>query len=106
MTKDSYFEMCEMLGQEPIDEEIPVDHNDFPLEVQQSLAIYNLLEDRWDSMGGGYMGKSYTPVFEFLKLYEVDPLEWLLVIEFLQHIDVVRSKLVAEKLKAKSPATK
>lgn len=106
MTKDSYFEMCDMLGQEPIEEEIPVDPGDFPVLVQQAMSLYNMLEDRWDSMGGGYLGKNYSSVFDFFKLYEVDNSESLLMLEFLQHMDAVRSKIVAEKIKAKSPATK
>jgi hypothetical protein len=106
MSKDAYFEMCEMLGQEPLEHEIPVDPGDFPDLVQQTLVIYSLLEDRWDSMGGGYLGKNYNNVFDLFSLYEIFKEEAILVLEFLQHIDVVRSKLVAEKIKAKSPATK
>lgn len=101
MTKETYLEMCEMLGQEPIEEEIPVDTNDLPLLVQDTLAIYNMLEDRWDSMGGGYLGKNYSTIFNFLKLYDIEEAETLLVLDFLQHVDSVRIKLVAEKLKAK-----
>lgn len=101
MTKETYFEMCEMLGQEPIESEIPVDTNDMPPLVQDALAIYNMLEDRWDSMGGGYLGKNYSTIFNFLRLYEIEEIETLLVLDILQHIDSVRIKLVAEKLKAK-----
>lgn len=101
MTKETYFEMCEMLGQEPIESEIPIDPNDFPLLVQDTLSIYNLLEDRWDSMGGGYLGKNYSTVFNFFKLYEIEESEALLVLDILQHVDAVRAKLVAEKLKTK-----
>jgi hypothetical protein len=106
MSKDAYFEMCEMLNQEPLESEIPVDMDDFPVMVQQTLTIYSMLEDRWDTMGGGYLGKNYSNIFDFFKLYEVDNSESLLMLEFLQHIDAVRSKIVAEKIKAKSPATK
>jgi hypothetical protein len=105
MTKDTYFEMCEMLGEEPLESEIPLDSTDFPIIVQQSLSIYNLLEDRWDTMNGGYLGKNYSNVFEFFKLHELDRAESLLVLEFLQHVDAVRSKLVAEKIITKSPAS-
>ena len=105
MTKDTYFEMCEMLGEEPTESEIPLDSTDFPIIVQQSLSIYSLLEDRWDLMNGGYLGKNYSNVFEFFKLHELDRAESLLVLEFLQHVDAVRSKLVAEKIKTKSPAS-
>lgn len=106
MTKETYLEMCEMLGQEPNEADIPPDINDFPHIVQLSLVIYSFLEDRWDTMGGMYLGKVYSTIFDFFRLYEVDNQEALLILEFIQHIDAVRSKLVAEKLKAKSPATK
>jgi hypothetical protein len=106
MTKESYFEMCEMLGQEPIEDEIPVDINDLPFLVQQCMLMYGLLEDRWDSMGGGYLGKNFSTVFDLFKVYEIEDTESLLVLELLQHMDAVRSKIVAEKIKAKSPATK
>lgn len=106
MTKDSYFDMCDMLNQEPIEEEIPVEVNDFPELVQQCFIIYGVLPDRWDSMGGGYMGKDYTIVFNLFSVYEVtDQQEILLCFEFLQHIDGVRQKLISEKIKARNPQT-
>ena len=107
MTKDAYFEMCEMLGQDPIEEEIPVEVSDFPDLVQQCFVLYGILADNWDSMGGGYMGKDYSIVFNLLQVYQItEPEEILLCLDFLQHMDSVRSKLVAEKIKATSPATK
>jgi hypothetical protein len=104
MTKDAYFEMCEMLGQEPLEHEIPVEVSDFPELVQQCFVIYGMLPDRWDSMGGGYMGKDYGIVFQLFDVYNiVDNEEILLCLDFLQHMDGVRQKLIAEKIKAKSP---
>lgn len=101
MTKDSYFEMCEMLGEEPIEEEIPVDINDLPLLVQQCFSMYGILEDKWDSMGGGYIGKSYSNLFELFNLHSIEDEERLLAIEFMKHMDSIRSKIVSEKLKTK-----
>lgn len=106
MTKEKYFEMCALLGEEPLEEEIPVDINDLPVLVQQCFSVYHILEDKWDSMGGGYLGKNYTNIFDLFKLYHIEKVESLLAIEFLQHMDGVRSKLVADKLKTKTPATK
>jgi hypothetical protein len=104
MTKDAYFEMCETMGHEPIEEEIPVEVSDFPDLVQQCFVIYNVLADCWDSMGGGYMGKDYSIVFSLLQVYQItEPEEILLCLDFLQHMDGVRQKLIAEKIKAKSP---
>lgn len=57
MDKQAYFEMCEMLGSEPIDDEIPVEADDFPELVQKALHIYSYLPDIWEGMSGTYMGK-------------------------------------------------
>lgn len=104
MTKASYFEMCEMLDQEPIEEEIPVDISDFPDLVEQCFVIYSMLSDNWDSMGGMYLGKNYSIVFNLFRVYNIqDHAEILLCLDFLQHMDGVRQKLIAEKLKSKSP---
>lgn len=104
MSKDAYFEMCEALGQEPIEEEIPVEISDFPELVQQCFVMYGILSDNWDSMGGGYMGKDYGIVFQLLTVYGIkNSEEILLCLDFLQHMDGVRQKLIAEKIKAKNP---
>jgi hypothetical protein len=104
MTKDAYFEMCEALGEEPLEHEIPVEVSDFPDLVQQCFVLYSILSDNWDSMGGGYLGKDYSIVFNLLQVYNItDPHEIVLCLDFLQHMDGVRQKLIAEKIKAKSP---
>lgn len=104
MTKDAYFEMCEMLEQEPIEEEIPIEIGDFPDLVQQCFVIYQVLADNWDSMGGGYLGKDYSIVFNLFNIYNItESEEILLCLDFLQHMDSIRQKLIAEKIKAKSP---
>jgi hypothetical protein len=104
MTKDAYFEMCETMGHEPLEEEIPVEVADFPDLVQQCFVIYNILTDSWDSMGGGYMGKDYGLVFNLFKVYHItESEEVLLCLDFLQHMDGVRQKLIAEKIKANRP---
>jgi hypothetical protein len=68
MTKDQYFEMCEMLGSEPSDSEIPVEFEDFPFEVQQAFNAYRMLRDEWDTMNGTYLGKSLIGVRDILEL--------------------------------------
>ena len=104
MTKDAYYEMCEALGQEPIEEDVPVELDDFPDLVQQCFLVYRMLSDNWDSMGGGYMGKDYSMVFDLFRVYGLDdPQETLMCLDFLQHMDGIRQKLIAEKIKAKSP---
>lgn len=60
MTREQYLMMCEQLGNEPIDEEIPMDFNEFPNVVQEALNIFSILPDNWEGMSGTYMGKDYS----------------------------------------------
>lgn len=60
MTKEQYLMMCEQLGSEPIESEIPADFNDFPYEVQEAINIFTILPDNWDGMSGTYLGKDYS----------------------------------------------
>jgi hypothetical protein len=101
MTKEQYFEMCEMLGSEPDESEIPVDMEDFPDEVQQSFQIYYLLRDVWEGMSGTYMGKDFSTVFDFFRLYHIDTRDQLLTMGFIRQIDSVRSEIFHEKQKAR-----
>jgi hypothetical protein len=101
MTKDKYFEMCEMMGSEPVDSEIPIEIEDFPELVIQCFLIYRMLPDIWDTMNGNYLGKDYNLIFNLFKLYGLDESEHLPAINFLQEMDTCRSKVIAEKIKVK-----
>ena len=101
MTREQYFEMCEMMGTEPVDSEIPVEQDDFPDEVQQAFQIYHVLRDVWEGMSGTYMGKDYSTIFEFFRLYHIDPQDQLLTMSFIRQIDSVRSGIFSEKQKAR-----
>jgi hypothetical protein len=105
MTKDAYFEMCEALGTEPAESEIPLEVADFPNLAQQCFIIYNVLPDVWDTMGGNYLGKNFSILFNLYDLYEFETEDRLLSLQILQHMDSVRARSVAEKLKQKSPPT-
>jgi hypothetical protein len=101
MTKEQYFEMCEAMGTEPVEANIPVDMEDFPDEVQQAFQIYYMLRDVWEGMSGTYMGKEYSTIFEFFRLYDIDPQDQLLTLGFIREIDSVRSEIFSEKQKAR-----
>lgn len=104
MTKDRYFELCEALGTEPIDSEIPVDFEDFPAEVQRAFSMYNMLKDNWDSMGGGYLGKDISMLFNIFDLYEIEKPDKLFIISMIQHMDIIRGKIISDKIKANKNA--
>jgi hypothetical protein len=105
MTKDIYFEMCEALGNEPVESEIPVEFDDFPLEVQQAFNAYRMLRDEWDTMSGSYLGKSLIGIKDVLEATEVDPFEYKFIIMLIRLIDNVRSEEINNKKKTQEPAS-
>ena len=97
MTKDQYFEMCEMLGSEPVDSEIPVELDDFPSEVHQAFGIYRMLSDNWEGMSGQYMGKIFTGIKDILEVAQVDPQDQYFTISLCRLIDDVRMQEINKK---------
>lgn len=88
--------MCETLGSEPIDDEIPVDIDDFPVEVQEAIKIYNNLQDNWDYMGGNYIGKNLTGFRDILDIFEVEKADHRAVYELIMRIDRIRAKSIQD----------
>ena len=105
MTKQQYFEMCEMLGNEPVDSEIPVEFDDFTIEVQQAFNVYRMLRDEWDTMNGNYLGKSLIGIKDVLEATEVEPSEQKFIIMLIRMIDNVRSDEINNKKKMQEPAS-
>lgn len=94
MTKAQYFEMCEQLGSEPLESEIPLDLEDFPPEVQQAITVYYRLRDEWDTMNGVYLGKSYTGLGEILDIFDIEKQDRKLFLEWISILDSARSKVL------------
>ena len=98
MTKDAYFEMCEMMGSEPDQDEIPVEFADLPDIIQQALEIYGFLPDRWEGMSATFLGKDYSIAFELFRTYEiVDNVEQRLLLRIMSVVDGIRSKIIQGK---------
>jgi hypothetical protein len=49
--------MCEQMGWEPDEDQMPIDPSTLSLEVQQALVLLNALPDNWEGMSGSWMGK-------------------------------------------------
>lgn len=97
MTKQQYFEMCEMMGTEPIDSQIPIEFEDFPVEIQQAFNVYRMLRDDWDYMGGNYIGKSFIGITEIMDALEVELVDRKYCITLIRIIDDIRQKEIAKK---------
>lgn len=104
MTKEAYFEMCETMGSDPLESEIPVEFEDFPIEVQQAFNAYRMLRDEWDTMNGNYLGKSLIGVKDVLEATEIEQSEQKFIIMLIRMIDAVRSDEINNKKKMEKPA--
>ena len=99
MTKQQYLDMCEQLGTEPLEQEIPVELDDLPLEVQQALLVYRMLKDDWEGFNGIYLGKSYIGLTEILHYTEVEPQDHKIILTLIRIIDGIRANILNEKQK-------
>mgnify|MGYP006279453383 CR=1 FL=1 len=104
MTKNQYFDMCEQLGTEPVESEIPVEFDDFPAELQTALSIYKIMRDEWEFVGGNYLGKNINGIFEIFEAYEVDPKDKRFYLELIHIIDQVRIDEIRKQKPKQEPA--
>ena len=88
--------MCEALGSEPIESEIPIDFSDLHTDVQEAMGIYSKLRDEWEGMSGTYMGKSYAGIKDIFDILEVPVEDRKTMYELIGIIDAHRSKAIAD----------
>jgi hypothetical protein len=105
MTRDRYLTMCEQLGREPIEEEIPPDWEDFPDIVIDALSVFSNLGDRMYP-DIGFVGKDFTNLPYYMEASGVEDKELFLeILTFLESRAVKQSqeslKREREKLKRK-----
>lgn len=96
MTRDSYFEMCELLGSEPKEDEIPIEFDDLVLEAQEAIMLYNTLQDQWDYMGGNYIGKNFNYIETIFKFYNIETDLHKLYFDLILNIDKIRTKQIQD----------
>jgi hypothetical protein len=96
MTKDKYLEVCEQLGQEPVQSRCPPDWEDFPEIVVSALNVFNSLGDRiYPEIG--YVGKDYTNLRIFMSLYNIEDTDFFL--ELIGWLDSRAIKKSSENIK-------
>jgi len=96
MTKEAYFEMCDALGSEPIESEIPVEFDDLHLDVQEAMSVYSKLKDEWDTMNGIYMGKNFSGLSDIMDIIGVPAEDKKTLYDLICLIDTHRSKAIEE----------
>jgi hypothetical protein len=106
MSKEAYFEMCEALGSEPIEDEIPVEMEDFPDEVQEAIGVYYKMRDEWDTMNGIYLGKSFSGFSDILDILEVPFEDRRFLLDWITIMDASRSKAISDMRASKENKAK
>lgn len=105
MSKEHYFEMCEMLGAEPVESEIPIEFEDFPYELQEIMTIYHKLKDEWNVVSGDYMGKSIQGILDIFKILKIPEDDYEFVFGMITLIDSKRMAVISERKAATAPAS-
>tara|TARA_X000001316_G_C891368_1_gene12972 strand:+ start:172 stop:519 length:348 start_codon:yes stop_codon:yes gene_type:complete len=104
MDEEQYFKMCEQMGWEPKEEEIPVSAEKLSNDAQAALILFNVLPDKWEGMNGVWLGKDYAGLGTVLTLYEIENQRY--VFELLKHIENEASKHYATKRKEQESMAK
>lgn len=104
MSKDQYYLMCEQMGWEPKEEEIPFDASELSEEVQQSLILLNSLPDLWDGMSGTWLGKDYSGLAAIMEIYNIEDKQT--VFELLKVAEDELSKYYTQKQKESNARNK
>lgn len=105
MTRDRYLTMCEQMGQEPKEEEIPPDWEDFPELAIIAINTFSQLGDRLVP-DIGYLGKDFTNLPHYLEIHGIEDKELFLeILNYLESRAITQSqeqlKREREKLKRK-----
>ena len=87
------------MGTQPSEEEMPVEYEDLPDEVQEALAVYNMLQDNWDTMNGNYLGKVLAGISDIFEIAQIEDKQ--ACFSLIQILDNVRSKIINTKKPAK-----
>jgi len=91
--------MCEQMGWEPKEEELPQDGTNLSLECQQALTILNALPDMWEGMNGTWLGKDYSGLSAVMDIYEVESRRE--VFELLKEAESILGKYYAQQSKSR-----
>ena len=94
--------MCEMMGSEPIEEEIPWEREDLTLETQIIFSIYDKLPARWEGFSGQYLGKDLALLVTLFEHYGLEKHERGYAWDIIPVIDNFVAQDVARKVKSKS----
>ena len=97
MNAEAYFEMCEMMGIEPTEEDIPLSLKDLSFQSQLALEVYDYLPENWAQTA--YLGKNLSGINDLFDILDIAGRhQKLLIIKFIKVIDRYVSKKISEQM--------
>lgn len=106
MSKETYYDMCEQMGTDPNNGDIPIEYDDITNQSQLALYIFEMLPDMWDTMNGGYLGKNLNNIEFILNMLVNNKSSWLVIIQLLQYIISMRVENINKKMKQRAKLKK
>jgi hypothetical protein len=94
---DQYLQMCEQMGWEPNEEEMPKDPSYLSYNVQCALILFNALSDVYAGMSGTWIGKDYSGLLDIMTIYKMDNQKN--IFELLKIAEIEYGKYSSEKQK-------
>jgi hypothetical protein len=85
------------MGNEPREEEIPLDISDLSNQTARAFEFYEFLPDRWEGMSATYLGKDYSLLPFLFDEYELGRSERNYTMLILRIIDNAVGKRIREK---------
>ena len=93
--------MCEMMGSEPLEEEMPLERQDLALETQLVLNMYDKMPAKWEGMSGTYLGKDLLLLPALCKEFKINKYTRRYAWNIIPIIDSYVAEDIAEKMKRK-----
>ena len=97
MNPEQYLLMCEQMGWEPKEEDLPIEIDSLSYNAQCALVLFQALPDNWEGMSGSWLGKDYSGLMDIMNIYQMDNKKE--VFELLKVAESEASKFYAQKAK-------
>lgn len=72
MNLQQYLDMCEQMGWEPDEDNMPTDFATLKEESQHAVNLFNMLPDKIEGMSGTWLGKDYSCLEVFMNIFEIE----------------------------------
>ena len=99
MTQEQYFLMCEQMGWEPDENEIPKEISSLDYTSQVALMLFNILSDKIEGMNGVWIGKDFSSLEVFMNICEIDNRQEVLDRIFIIHREFEKHYSEQQKMK-------